>query len=272
MGGTSSVAERQRRKESPLLSYLSCRSAPGEVDDEFQSLLRGSDVLLAVSRRPRSRSTECASGSRRIDGHAQAARHAPSLCSLFSLFFSTAALALSHSLTSSLLFSSLVLSQTPLPQQGLGYTDEDSAGQSNIFAVEVRKSFVLSKNSSEKRQHLFFLRPLFAHLDGKQEPDVEKKTSSLQPPTQPKQYVAGSSRDNAANSQSTAVYAVSAGLVGLAAIVAAFSLGGANERGAGVDVAATAGAAVPKGALSISKYASKFTTTVAAPAAPALVE
>jgi hypothetical protein len=64
---------------------------------------------------------------------------------------------------------------------------------------------------------------------------------------------------------------MSGGLVGLAAIVAAFSLGGANERGAGVDVAATAGAAVPKGALSISKYAAKF-TTVATPAAPELVE
>ena len=93
---------------------------------------------------------------------------------------------------------------------------------------------------------------------------------------QPKQYVAGSSRDNAANSQSTGVYAVSAGLVGLAAIVAAFSLGGANERGAGVDVAAAAGAAVPSGALSISKYAAKFEGRVAAPpaapAAPELVE
>ena len=62
--------------------------------------------------------------------------------------------------------------------------------------------------------------------------------------------------------------------MGLAAIVAAFSLGGANERGAGVDVAAAAGAAVPSGALSISKYAAKFTAPVAAatPAAPALVE
>lgn len=93
---------------------------------------------------------------------------------------------------------------------------------------------------------------------------------------QPKQYVAGSSRDNAANSQSTLVYAVSGGLVGLAAIVAAFSLGGANERGAGVDVAAAAGKAVPAGALTISKYAAKFDArsapAPAAAAAPELVE
>lgn len=98
-------------------------------------------------------------------------------------------------------------------------------------------------------------------------PNKNLKTS------QPKQYVAGSSRDNASNAQSTSVYAVSAGLVGLAAIVAAFSLGGANERGAGVDLAATAGAAVPKGALSISKYAAKFEgRTVAPPATPAAPE
>lgn len=104
--------------------------------------------------------------------------------------------------------------------------------------------------------------------------NIKKITSLFLPSSsQPKQYVAGSSRDNAANSQSTAVYAVSAGLVGLAAIVAAFSLGGANERGAGVDIAAAAGAAVPKGALSISKYAAKFEGLPAAPlAAPALVE
>ncbi len=123
----------------------------------------------------------------------------------------------------------------------------------------------LEREREGKREHLFFsCRSL-----GKKKQKLKKsKKLSTQ---QPKQYVAGSSRDNAANSQSTAVYAVSAGLVGLAAIVAAFSLGGANERGAGVDVAATAGAAVPKGALSISKYAAKF-TTVATPAAPELVE
>lgn len=63
----------------------------------------------------------------------------------------------------------------PLTTQGLGYTAEDSAGQSNIFAVE------------------------------------------------PKTYVAGSSKDPKAGAGSL-VYAVTAGVIGAAAIAAGVSL------------------------------------------------
>ena len=80
------------------------------------------------------------------------------------------------------------LAQPPLlsvsslsPPQGLGYTAEDSAGQSNIFAVE------------------------------------------------PKTYVAGSAKDPKAGSGSL-VYAVTAGVIGAAAIAAGVSLTAQESR------------------------------------------
>jgi len=104
-------------------------------------------------------------------------------------------------------------------RQGLGYTNEDSAGQSNIFAVE------------------------------------------------PKAYVAGSARDSTAGSAFTSVYAVTAAVVGGAAIAAGISLAPRGE----------APLVAPAGAATVSEYVRAFSAQpapVAAPvaAAPALVE
>ena len=56
----------------------------------------------------------------------------------FSTFCSLAALSRCSSLRPTYQLNLFFFSPF-LSKQGLGYTDEDSAGQSNIFAVEVRK-------------------------------------------------------------------------------------------------------------------------------------
>lgn len=93
-----------------------------------------------------------------------------------------------------------------LPPQGLGYTDEDSAGQSNIFAVE------------------------------------------------PKQYVQGSARDTGTAAVPNFVYAVTAAVVGAAAIAAGVSLAPTGEA---------KGPAYDRSLASVSQFAAKFETSSA---------
>ena len=90
--------------------------------------------------------------------------------------------------------------------QGLGYTDEDSAGQSNIFAVE------------------------------------------------PKQYVQGSARDTSTAAVPNFVYAVTAAIVGAAAIAAGVSLAPTGEA---------KGPAYDRSLASVPAYAAKFETSPA---------